>query len=322
MTLGTVINPGMPFDPALVEVNRLNDEEIKRVSKLLITKRLAGVKGKHRAGWLLRAVSCIDLTTLAGDDTEANVLRLCHKALNPLRRDIVDKLGLNLDLTCGAVCVYPARVSDAAGVLRNAGSNLPVASVATGFPAGQTSLQVRLDEIRYAVASGATEIDIVINRRHAIAHDWDLLYDEIRQMREACGSAHMKAILAVGELPTFTEVYQASMVAMMAGSDFIKTSTGKESVNATIPVGYVMCRAIRDYFAKTGVRIGLKPAGGLRTCGDAIQWLILVKEELGQAWLNPQLFRIGASGLLSDIEKELFIYAFGHYPVGNPLPLA
>jgi len=317
------LNPGVPFDPTWFEISPINEEEVKVRAKVLEVARTPLVTGDHRAAWLLKAVSCIDLTTLAGDDTEANVLRLCVKALNPIRKDILDELDLDFHLTCGAVCVYPARVEDAAQHLKKSGSSLPVASVATGFPAGQTSLKIRLDEIKYAVESGAMEIDVVINRRHAIAHDWDKLYDELKQMREACGpKAHMKTILAVGELSSFTEVYQASMVAMMAGSDFIKTSTGKEAVNATIPVGIIMCRAIRDYYAKTSYKVGLKPAGGIRVAKDALNWLVLVKEDLGLDWLNSELFRIGASGLLSDIERELYAYAFGRYPLPNSLPVA
>jgi len=316
-------NPGIPFDPKLLEIPPILEPAVKEREKVLELSRSALVTGNHRAAWLLKAITCIDLTTLAGDDTEVNVHRLCIKALNPLHPEIVNELGLDLKITCGAVCVYPARVEDAVKALREANSNLPVASVATGFPAGQTALPIRLAEIKYAVAAGAKEIDVVINRRHAIVHEWDKLYDELVQMRAACGpKVHLKTILAVGELSSFTEVYQASMVAMMAGSDFIKTSTGKEAVNATIPVGLVMCRAIQDYYKLTGVRVGLKPAGGIRVAKDAINWLVLVKEELGKAWLCPELFRIGASGLLSDIEKELYAYVFGKSPEPNSFPVA
>jgi len=309
------------YDETLLDIPPINEHEIKKRAKILEVSKSHLVTGEHRTAWLLKAVTCIDLTTLAGDDTKSNVLRLCVKALNPIRRDILDELGLprNFDLTCAAVCVYPARVSDAAEAVSG---QLPIASVATGFPAGQTSLETRLGEIHYAVESGASEIDIVINRSYAIAGDWKLLYDELREMKNACGPAHMKAILAVGELPDFTFVYKASMVAMCAGADFIKTSTGKEPVNATIPVGLVMCRAIRNYYAKTSVRIGLKPAGGIRVAQDAINWLILIKEELGTDWLNKDLFRIGASGLLTDIEQKLYTQAFGRNPPPNLLSIA
>ncbi|ODN04962.1 Deoxyribose-phosphate aldolase [Orchesella cincta] len=316
------LNPGIAFDPVHLSVNFILENEVKKQAGQIISSRVGLVKGESAAAWLLKAVTCIDLTTLAGDDTEANVLRLCHKALNPIRKDILMKLNLEILLTCGAVCVYPARVEDAYNTLQTAKSDLPVASVATGFPAGQTTLRTKLVEIEDAVAAGASEIDVVISRRHAIIGDWETLYDELKQMRKACGKAHMKTILAVGELSTFKDVYIASMVAMMAGSDFIKTSTGKESVNATLPVGLIMCLAIKDYQKVTGYKVGLKPAGGLRTCQDAINWLILVKECLGNEWLNPTLFRIGASGLLSDIEKELYKFAYGHPPKSNTLPIA
>uniref|UniRef100_A0A8D3CNF7 Deoxyribose-phosphate aldolase n=1 Tax=Scophthalmus maximus TaxID=52904 RepID=A0A8D3CNF7_SCOMX len=257
------------------------------------------LKKQWQAAWLLKAVTCIDLTTLAGDDTPSNVHRLCLKAIQPIRHDLLRKLDMNdKGVTTAAVCVYPSRVADAVTSLKAANSSLPVASVATGFPAGQTPLETRLQEVRMAVSDGATEIDIVINRTAP-------MYDEIRQFREACGDAHMKTILAIGELGTFTNVYKASMVAMMAGSDFIKTSTGKESVNATYPVAIVMVRAIRDYFLCTGHKVGFKPAGGIRTAQESLVWLSLIKEELGNDWLCPQMFRLGASSLLADIERQV-----------------
>ena len=267
----------------------------------------------------------IDLTTLAGDDTFTNVQRLCHKAAIPVRQDLIEKLGFqNEHLTTGAVCVYPNRVPDCVNALKQirGGDKVPIASVATGFPAGQTPLETRLQEIEWAVKNGATEIDVVINRELALNQDWKGVYEEVKQMRKACGHAHMKTILAVGELGSLRNVYKASMVSMMAGSDFIKTSTGKEGVNATFPVGLVMCRAIRDYYEKTGVRVGFKAAGGVRTAKDAIQWLILVREELGVEWLQPHLFRIGASSLLVDVERQLFHYCYGRYAAAHELPLA
>ncbi len=270
------------------------------------------VKKDHQAAWLLRAIQCIDLTTLAGDDTPGRVRRLCAKARQPVRQDLLDAMGLgDAGITTGAVCVYPTMVPHAVKALE--GSGIPVASVATGFPAGLTPLPQRLAEIRYAVEQGANEIDIVITREHVLLGNWQALHDEVRAMREACGEAHMKAILATGELGTLTNVYRASMVAMQAGSDFIKTSTGKETENATLPVSLTMIRALRDFGERTGYRIGFKPAGGLRTAKDALAWLALMKEELGAPWLKPDLFRIGASSMLADIERQLEHHVTGRY---------
>lgn len=259
----------------------------------------------------------IDLTTLAGDDTPGNVQRLCAKAQNPVRADIKTALGVaDLPLTVGAVCVYPGRVADAVEALK--GTNIPVASVATGFPSGQISHEHKLEEIRGCVRDGAKEIDIVIPRTHALTGNWEALYKEVCDFRTACGPAHMKAILAVGELPTYTVVYKCSLVCMMAGSDFIKTSTGKEPTNATLAVSLVMCRAIRDYFEKTGHKVGFKPAGGIRSAKDACSYLALMREELGIEWQKNHLFRLGASALLTDIERQLHHsntgdYAAAHY---------
>ncbi|WP_052161272.1 deoxyribose-phosphate aldolase [Hoeflea sp. BAL378] len=270
------------------------------------------VKKAWQAAWLIRAIECIDLTTLAGDDTPGKVERLCAKARNPLRADLVKALGLeDYRLTTGAVCVYPMMVATAVRALE--GSGIPVASVATGFPAGLTPMQDRLAEIRYAVGEGAHEIDIVISRRHVLTGNWAALYDEVRAMREACGEAHMKAILATGELKTLSNVYRASMVSMMAGADFVKTSTGMEAVNATLPVSLTMVRSVRDYLDLTGQVCGFKPAGGIRTTKDAIAWLILMKEELGNDWLKPDLFRFGASSLLGDIERQIEHNVTGRY---------
>ncbi|KAL1131388.1 hypothetical protein AAG570_011005 [Ranatra chinensis] len=274
------------------------------------------IGGQFETAWLLKAVTCTDLTTLAGDDTSSNVIRLCTKAVNPISKEILAKLHENeiekkflYDITTAAVCVYPSRVPDAVQHLTKLNAKLPVASVATGFPSGQYPLSTKLQEISYCVSQGASEIDVVIDRSLVLAQKWEQLYNEIKQMKIACGPAHMKTILAVGECGSFDNIYKASLVAMMAGSDFIKTSTGKESVNATLPVGLVMCRAIRNFHSMTGIKVGLKPAGGIRLCEDAINWLKLVKHELGSEWLNPKLFRIGASGLLIDIEKRLFYLA-------------
>ncbi len=304
-------NDGTPLKAEWFEAMDVNLSAAERRAATLTTRRT--VKKAWQAAWLVRAIEVIDLTTLAGDDTPGRVKRLCAKARHPLRDDLVEALGLTgRRLTTGAVCVYPTMVPTAVKALE--GSGIPVASVATGFPTGLTPLKQRLEEIRYAVGEGAEEIDIVITRAHVLNADWNALYDEIRQMREACGTTHLKAILATGELKTLTNVYKASMVAMQAGSDFIKTSTGTEAVNATLPVSLVMVRAIRDYLEYAGgVHVGFKPAGGIRAAKDALAWLILMKEELGDPWLQPDLFRIGASGLLSDIERQLEHYVTGRY---------
>ena len=279
------------------------------------------VKKTYQAAWLVKALQCIDLTTLAGDDTPGRVHRLAAKARRPLRADIVDALGLSdTPPRVGAVCVYPTMVAPAVKALE--GSGIPVASVATGFPTGLTPLPQRLAEIRYAVDMGADEIDIVINRAQVLRQEWTALYDEICAMREACGNAHLKAILGTGDLRTLRNVYKASMVAMMAGADFIKTSTGKEEVNATLPVSLVMLRALRDYGDRTGMKVGFKPAGGIRTAKDAMSWLILMKEELGREWLEPDLFRIGASAMLADIERQLEHFVTGRYASASHHALA
>lgn len=307
-------NPGTPLTPEWFEGIQVNTSAAERRTASLPARR--SVKKEYQAAWLVKALTCIDLTTLAGDDTPGRVHRLCMKARRPLREDIVEALGLaDAPPKVGAVCVYPTMVRPAVKALD--GSGIPVASVATGFPAGLTPLPQRLAEIRYAVEEGAEEIDIVITRAHVLTGDWTALYDEVRAMREACGRAHLKAILGTGDLKTLRNVYKASMVAMQAGADFIKTSTGKEDVNATLPVSLVMLRALRDYGERTGERVGFKPAGGIRTAKDALNWLILMKEELGAPWLEPDLFRIGASSMLADIERQLEHYATGRYAAAS-----
>lgn len=303
-------NSGTEFLPAMFENMSVNLSATERRVATLTTRRT--VKKSWQAAWLIRAIECIDLTTLAGDDTPGKVERLCAKARNPLRADLVKALGLeDYGLTAGAVCVYPMMVATAVKALQ--GSGVPVASVATGFPAGLTPMKDRLAEIAFAVGEGADEIDIVISRRHVLTGNWSALYDEVRAMREACGEAHMKAILATGELKTLSNVYKASMVSMMAGADFVKTSTGMEGVNATLPVSLTMVRSVRDYLEFTGQICGFKPAGGIRTTKDAIAWLILMKEELGNDWLKPELFRFGASSLLGDIERQIEHNVTGRY---------
>jgi len=311
-------NPGMPLNLDYITSARVNLSAVERRAATMTTRR--SVKKQWQAAWLVKAITCIDLTTLSGDDTPDRVTRLCAKARTPLRSDLVEALGLPAMPTVGAVCVYPTMVGAAVKALQ--GSDIPVASVATGFPAGLMPLKLRLAEIRYAIEEGAREIDIVINRATVFAGDWQALYDEISAMREACGDAHMKAILATGELASLRNVYRASWVAMMAGADFIKTSTGKEPVNATLPVGLTMVRALRDYGEVTGVKIGFKPAGGLKSAKDALAWFTLMKEEMGNCWLEPDLFRFGASSMLGDIERQIEHYVTGRYSAANRHALA
>jgi deoxyribose-phosphate aldolase len=312
-------NPGTPLDLDWVAGAHINKSAVERRVETLPKRRT--VKKDWQAAWLLRAVTCIDLTTLAGDDTPGRVKRLCAKAKQPIRPDMLARLGLDGDkITVGAVCVYPNRVADAVQALR--GTDIPVASVATGFPAGQTPLPQRIGEIEQAIEAGAREVDVVIPRNFVLTGDWRALYDEIKQFRQTCGeTAHMKTILATGELGTLKQVYQASLVAMMAGSDFIKTSTGKESVNATLEVSLVMVRAIREYLERTGHRVGFKPAGGIGKAKQALAWQSLMHEELGPAWLMPDLFRFGASSLLTDLERQLYHYITGHYAAKHHMPM-
>lgn len=311
-------NPGMPLELEWIEGASVNRSAVERRAATVVTRRT--VKKQWQAAWLLKAITCIDLTTLAGDDTAGRVERLCAKARQPVRKEILAELLPSGSIQVGAVCVYHEMIETAVEALR--GSGIPVAAVSTGFPAGLNPLPLRLEEIRASVEAGAAEIDIVISRRHVLTGNWQALYDEVRAYREACGEAHIKTILATGELGTLTNVAKASLVCMMAGADFIKTSTGKESVNATLPFGLVMTRCIREYHERTGYRVGFKPAGGIRTAKDAMQWLILMKEELGREWLSPHLFRLGASTLLADIERQLEHYltgqyaAFSHQPMG------
>ena len=304
-------NPGMPLDMNWVRSVQANTSAIERRVKTLPGRR--SVKKDYQAAWLLKAISCIDLTTLSGDDTAGRVARLCAKAKRPVRDDLIDALGVE-GLTVGAVCVYHEMIAPAVEALK--GSGIPIAAVSTGFPAGLTPFELRLEEIRRSVAAGASEIDIVISRRQVLTGDWHALYDEVKAYREACGDAHIKTILATGELGSLRNVGRASLVCMMAGADFIKTSTGKESVNATLPVSLVMIRAIRDYYERTGVRVGYKPAGGISKAKDALVYLTLMKEELGDRWLQPDLFRFGASSLLGDIERQLEHHVTGAYSAG------
>ncbi|MEP6691701.1 MAG: deoxyribose-phosphate aldolase [Gemmatimonadaceae bacterium] len=311
-------NPGTPLELDLVRSVRVNRSAAERRAATLTTRRT--VKKEWQAAWLLRAITCIDLTTLASDDTPGNVIRLCSKARHPVRGELLEALGVShLGITTGAVCVYHALVPTAVQAL--AGSTIPVAAVSTGFPAGLSPLESRIAEVHASVGAGATEIDIVVTRAHVLTGNWQALYDEVRAFRDACGAAHMKTILGTGDLATLTNVGRASMVAMMAGSDFIKTSTGKESVNATLPVGLVMTRMIREYHEQTGHEVGFKPAGGIRTSKQALEWMALMKEELGERWMRADLFRIGASTLLTDIERQLEHAVTGRYSAGHRHPM-
>lgn len=307
-------NPGVDFQPEWLNHIRMNLSALERRTATLKSRR--SVKKAWQAAWLMKAVSCIDLTTLSGQDTPGRVKRLCAKARQPVSNELLAALGAeSLNIRVGAVCVYHAMVETAVAAL--AGTGIPVAAVSTGFPAGLAPFETRLQEIKASVAAGAKEIDIVITRAHVLTGNWQALYDEVKAFREACGEAHMKTILATGELGTLTNVAKASMVAMMAGSDFIKTSTGMESTNATLPVSLAMVRMIREYQRKTGFRVGYKPAGGIGTAKAAMEYLILIKEELGDSWLNPEMFRFGASSLLGDIERQLEHYATGRYSAAH-----
>ncbi|MCK5424979.1 MAG: deoxyribose-phosphate aldolase [Emcibacter sp.] len=305
---------GCDFEASWVDEIKINKSAVDRRIASLGGRRT--VKKQWQAAWLLKAISCIDLTTLSGDDTEGRVKRLCAKARNPVRPDILEALGFeNMQLTTGAVCVYHEMVETAVAALK--GSDIPVAAVSTGFPAGLAPLETRLAEIRASVAAGAEEIDIVISRRYVLCGNWRALYDEVKAYREACGAAHMKSILATGQLGSITKIAKASMVCMMAGADFIKTSTGMEGVNATLPVSLVMIRMIREFYEKTGQKVGYKPAGGISTAKLALQYLTLIKEELGDEWLHPHMFRFGASSLLGDIERQLEHFVTGRYSAAN-----
>lgn len=303
-------NSGMPFDLSWLEETRVNKSAVERRAATIGTRRT--VKKEFQAAWLLRAITLIDLTTLSGDDTDTNVQRLCAKARNPVRQDLLEAVGArDLGITTGAICVYHPFVKTAVKALE--GSGVPVAAVSTAFPAGLAPMKTRLEEVRASVSDGAAEIDMVITRGLVLGNKWEALYDEVRQVREACGNSRLKVILATGELGSLTNVARASLTAMMAGADFIKTSTGKESVNATLPVTLVMVRQIRAYLERTGYRVGYKPAGGIRTAKNALEYMFLMRDELGLPWCESHLFRFGASGLLTDIERQLEHYVTGAY---------
>jgi deoxyribose-phosphate aldolase len=311
-------NPGMELDLGMVEAQRVNLSAGERRVASLPGRRT--VKKDAQAAWLLKALTCIDLTTLNGDDTAGRVKRLCAKAANPIRQDLLDAIGMgDRRITTGAVCVYHRFVSTAVEALD--GTGIPVAAVSTGFPAGLSPHATKVKEIEASVADGAKEIDIVITREHVLTGNWDALYKEMQDYRAACGDAHVKAILATGDLKTLRNVARASLVCMMAGADFIKTSTGKEGVNATLLVTLVMLRMIREYEERTGFKVGYKPAGGISSAKDVLNYQFLMKDELGREWLEPDLFRIGASTLLSDIERQLEHHVTGAYSSFNRHPI-
>ncbi len=310
-------NPGVKFDIGKLP-GRVNRSAVERRTATIARRR--SIKKEWQIAWLLRAISCMDLTTLAGDDTPDNVKRLCMKAMYPVRKDILDGLGVgSLNLTTAAVCVYHNLIETAVKFL--ASTNIPVAAVSAGFPAGQIPHDKKVEQIHESVAAGAREIDIVITRPYVLTGKWEKLYEEVADYRKACGDAHLKTILATGELGTLTNVARASHICMAAGADFIKTSTGKERVNATLPVSLVMVRAIRAYYEQTGYRVGFKPAGGIKTAKQALEWLVLIKEELGDEWLNESLFRFGASSLLTDIERQLEHGLTGRYSASYRHPM-
>jgi len=312
-------NAGIPLNLDWVREVRVNTSAVERRAQSHVARRT--VKKEWQAAWLLRAITCMDLTTLSGDDTDERVRRLCAKARHPIQAEVENKLGIeDLHIKVAAVCVYHTFVETALTALE--GSGIHVAAVSTGFPAGLSPLAERVAEIRRSVEAGAHEIDVVITRAHVFAGHWQALYDEVAAFKQACGSAHMKVILGTGDLLTLRNVGRASVVAMMAGADFIKTSTGKEPTNATIPVGLVMTRAIREYAQQTGMAVGFKPAGGIRTAKQSLDWLSMIKEELGPSWMRAEMFRFGASGLLGDIERQLDHYATGRYSADYRHPLA
>src|ERR1700691_5079813 len=312
-------NRGIPLNLDWVEEVRVNTSAVERRAQTLVTPRTG--KKEWQIAWLLRAISFMDPTTVSGDDTDERVRRLCAKARQPIQHEVVRLLGIEkLNIRVAAVCVYHTFVETALRALE--GTGIKVAAVSTGFPAGLSPLDERVAEIRRSVEAGAREIDVVITRGHVFGARWSALFDEIATFKAACGSAHMKVILGTGDLLTLRNVARASWVAMMAGADFIKTSTGKEATNATLPVGLVMVRAIREYAERTKMAVGFKPAGGIRTAEQSLDWLAMMKDELGDSWLRAEMFRFGASSMLADIERQLEFHATGRYAAEYRMPMA
>jgi deoxyribose-phosphate aldolase len=311
-------NPGFPLDLDWIERVRMNRSALERRAGTIGARRT--VKKDYQLAWLLRAITLIDLTTLNADDTEGRVERLCAKARHPVRQDTIDRLGVgDLRILPGAVCVYHSFVKTAVRALE--GTGIPVAAVSTAFPHGLAPVETKIREIELSVADGAREIDIVIERGMVLRGDWQALYDQVKAFRKACGDAHIKTILGTGELATQSNIAKASLVCMLAGADFIKTSTGKEKVNANLVTSLTMIRMIRWFAEETGIEIGYKPAGGIATAGDALKYMALMKEELGTHWLQPHLFRFGASSLLTDIERQLEHGLTGHYAADYRQPM-
>lgn len=316
---GVERNQGTPLDLDLIGNININRSALERRAASLPKRR--AVKKDWQVAWMLQAIRCIDLTTLAGDDTPQRVIRLAQKAARPVRSDILKSLELDIDtIHCASVCVYHNMVSTVSNALN--GTPVGTCAVSTGFPAGHIPHHQKLEQIEASVADGATEIDIVVSRQFVLGGNWQALYNEVKDFRKSCGDAHLKTILATGELASLKQIAQASQVCMAAGADFIKTSTGKESVNATLPVGIVMARAVRNYYDRTGQKVGFKPAGGISKAKVAVAWLAMMKEELGDEWMQPELFRIGASSLLGDIERQLEFHISGHYSAANRHPMA
>ncbi|HEX7099885.1 MAG TPA: deoxyribose-phosphate aldolase [Acidimicrobiia bacterium] len=279
------------------------------VDEVAVTERVASlstrsIKKESKAHALRMAVTMMDLTTLEGMDTPGKVIQMSSKAIRP------DPTDPSIP-SVAAVCVYPAMVPYARQAVE--GTSVKVASVATYFPSGQADIALKVEETRQVVEAGADEVDMVINRGAFLSGDYYRVFDEIVRVKEACGDAHLKVILETGELETFDNVRRASVLAMAAGADFIKTSTGKVSPAATLPVTLVMLEAIRDFWAATGIKVGMKPAGGIRTAKDAIRYLVVLNETLGQEWMSPDWFRIGASSLLNDVLMQIRWLETGRY---------
>jgi len=307
----------MKLDLKWINNVQVNLSAVERRTATLIKRR--SVKKEYQVAWLLKAITLIDLTTLSGDDTIGKVEKLCIKGLNPISELILKQLDLNKKITVGAICVYHDLVTHAK---KKVEGKLPIAAVSTGFPAGLSSFQTRKKEILNSINSGADEIDIVINRSYVLRNEWKKLYDEVKEFKEIANGKKIKAILGTGDIATLRNVAKASLVAMMAGADFIKTSTGKEKTNANLNNSLVMLRMIREFHEFSGKKIGFKPAGGISTAKDVLNYLILMFEELGNEWINPNFFRIGASGLLIDIERQLYHYALGRYATHNKMAMS
>lgn len=277
------------------------------------TKR--SIKNESKLDALYATISMMDLTTLEGADTPGRVRQLCAKARNPVSSGVYEQIAANPLArsipSVAAVCVYPNMVPYAVESLQ--GANIQVASVATAFPAGQLPIGIKCADVEAAVAFGASEIDMVINRGAFLSGDYQTVFDEILQVKEACGKAHLKVILETGELGTYDRIHFASQLAMLAGADFIKTSTGKVTPAATLSVTLIMLNAIKEFHQRTGIKVGMKPAGGIRTAKLAIHYLCMVNETLGEEWLTPELFRFGASALLNDVLKQIYKQLTGRY---------